>query len=369
VASERLIDRFVRLCEIASPTGSERAVADAVVSELRSLGVEVGEDGAAEAARAGSGNLVARIEGRGDRWLMLCAHIDTVPVSGEVRVVEADGVLRSAGDTILGADDKAGVAALLELAADAAAAPPPVGLELVFTVAEERGLRGARELDLGGLRSELGLVLDHAGPLSELVIAAPTYHQLVAEFDGLEAHAGIEPEAGRSAIAAACAAVASMKVGRLDGETTANVGTIAGGTASNVVAGSCRVEAEARSLGADRAGEVIGAMSDACTWAASEHDVDVDVDLTELFRGYRLPAGSAALGLARSALTACGLQPAEVATGGGSDVNALRERGFDCALLSNGSERNHTAEESITIERLTGLHRLTGAAVEAAAAC
>jgi tripeptide aminopeptidase len=245
--------------------------------------------------------------------------------------------------------------------------PPPIGLELVFTVAEERGLRGARELDLGGLRSEVGLVLDHAGPLSELVIAAPTYHQLVAEFDGLEAHAGIAPEAGRSAIAAACAAVASMKVGRLDGETTANVGTIAGGTASNVVAGSCRLEAEARSLDAERAGEVIGAMSDACTWGATEHDVDVDVDLTELFRGYRLPSGSAALGLARSALTACGLQPVEVATGGGSDVNALRERGFDCALLSNGSERNHTAAESITIERLTGLHRLAGAAVDAAA--
>lgn len=369
MSERRLVERFIRLCEIASPTGRERAVADAVAAELRSLGVEVGEDAAAGPARVGAGNLVARIPGRADRWLMLCAHLDTVPVDGDVRVVEVDGLLRSSGETILGADDKAGVAAMLELASEAASQPPPVGLELVFTVAEERGLRGARELDLTALRSDAGLVLDHAGPLSELVVAAPTYNQLIAEFEGLEAHAGMEPEAGRNAIAAACAAVAAMQTGRLDEGTTANVGRIDGGTATNVVAGHCRIEAEARSLDQERAGDVIAAMSDACTWAASEHECDVDVDLTELFRGYRLPPSSPALRLARAALSACGLEPTEVATGGGSDVNALRERGFDCVLLSNGTSRNHTPEESITVERLEGLHRLARAAVEAAASC
>jgi tripeptide aminopeptidase len=364
---QRLIDRFVRLCEIPSPTGSERAVADAVAAELRSLGVEVGEDGAAAAARAGAGNLVARISGRGDGWLMLCAHLDTVPVAGPISVAAVDGVLRSGGETILGGDDKAGVAALVELAADSAAEPPPVGLELVFTVAEERGLRGAKELDLEGLRSEVGLVLDHAGPLSDLVVAAPTYHQLLAEFEGVEAHAGLEPEAGRSAVAAAAAAVAAMDLGRLDHETTANVGTIEGGTAANVVAGNCRIEAEARSLDEGKASAAIGAIADACAWAASERECDLDVDVSELFRGYRLPPTSPALRLARAALGACGLEPHEVATGGGSDVNALRKRGFDCVLLSNGVERNHTAQESITVERLAGLHRVAAAAVEAAA--
>lgn len=369
MSERRLVERFTRLCEIASPTGSERAVADAVAEELRSHGASVDEDGAAEAAQAGSGNLVARIDGRGDGWLMLCSHLDTVPVDDEVRVVEADGVLRTGGETILGADDKAGVAALLELAADAAETPPPIGLELVFTVAEERGLRGARELDLGGLRSDVGLVLDHAGSLDELVVAAPTYHQLVAEFEGLEAHAGIEPEAGRNAISAAAAAVAAMRVGRLDDETTANVGTINGGTAANVVAGRCRIEAEARGLDEARAEGAIASMADACAWAASEHECDLDIDLRELFRGYRLPSGSSALRLGRAALDAFGVEAREVVTGGGSDVNALRERGFDCALLSNGAERNHTAEESITVNRLVGLHRLAGCAVEAAAAC
>jgi len=261
VPDDRLIERFIRLCEIASPTGSERAVADAVIGELRSLGVEAKEDGAAAAAGAGAGNVIARIPGRNpDRWLMLCAHLDTVPVAGRIEVVQTDGVLRTAGETILGADDKAGVAVLLELATRAVAAPPPVGLELVFTVAEEHGLRGANELDLASLRSQVGLVLDHAAPLEEIVVAAPTYHHLVAEFEGVEAHAGIAPEGGRSAIAAACAAVAAMQLGRLDAGTTANIGRIEGGTAANVVPGRCRIEGEARGIDSDRAAAAMASL-------------------------------------------------------------------------------------------------------------
>jgi tripeptide aminopeptidase len=366
MSDNRLLARFARLCEIPSPTGSERAVADAVAAELRSLGFEVVEDGAA-AVGAGAGNLIARVPGPGEGALALFAHLDTVPVDGPIIVVESDGVLRSAGETILGADDKAGVAVLLELAAEAVIDPTPLALELVFTVAEERGLAGASVLELSDLRADVGLVLDHAAPLEEIVVAAPTYHRLVAEFEGVEAHAGLAPEAGRSAVAAACAAVASMRLGRLDAETTTNVGTIAGGTAANVVPGRCRIEAEARSLDSDRASGAIGAIVDACTWAAAEHECDVDLDLGEVFRGYRLPAGSPALRRAREAVRGCGLEPLEKATGGGSDVNALRARGFECALLANGARDNHTSDESISIDRLLGLHRLARAAVEAAA--
>jgi len=259
----RLLDRFVRLCETPSPTGGEREVADAVIAELRELGVEVTEDRAAGPARAGAGNLVARVPGRSDGWVMLCAHLDTVPHDGPVEVELSDGVYRSRGDTILGADDKAAVTVLVELAARHAADPPPIGLELVFTVAEEDGLRGAKALDVESLRSAYGFVLDHASPIGELIVAAPTYERLVAEFSGEEAHAGIRPEAGRNAIAAAAAAIAEMKLGRLDDETTANVGTIEGGTAANVVAGQCRIEGEARSIDESRAAETIAAMIDA----------------------------------------------------------------------------------------------------------
>jgi tripeptide aminopeptidase len=370
VARDRLIERFVRLCEIPSPTGAEREIADTVLGELRSLGVAAEEDGAAAAAEAGAGNVIARIPGSdADRWLLLCAHMDTVPVVGRIEVVESEGILRTAGDTILGADDKAGVAVLLELATRAASERPPMGLELVFTVAEEHGLRGAKELDVSSLRSDVGLVLDHAAPLEEIVVAAPTYHHLVAEFEGVEAHAGIAPEKGRSTIAAACAAVAAMRLGRLDEGTTANVGRIEGGTAANVVPRRCRVEGEARGIDADRAAVTIGAMADACTWAASERSCDLDLDLTEFFRGYRVPPGSPALRIARGAVARIGLAPREIETGGGSDVNALRARGFDCALLANGARDNHTPAESISIERLEGLLALAEAAVAEAAAC
>jgi tripeptide aminopeptidase len=348
-----MFDRFVRLCEIPSPTGSERAVADDVLAELRALGVEVAEDDAAGPARAGAGNLIARIPGSSEGWVMLCAHLDTVPEDGAIEVELADGVFRSRGETILGADNKAAVTVLLELAARHANAPARAGLELVFTVAEEDGLRGAKELDLGSLRAPLGFALDHASPIGEVITAAPTYQRLVAEFEGLEAHAGIRPEDGHSAIEAAAAAVGAMRFGRLDPETTANVGVISGGVASNVVAGSCRIEAEARSLDDARVAAVTASMLDACTAAATERGCDVDLDLTEIFRGYRQPPSSPAVALARAALERCGIEPREVATGGGSDANALVARGFECVLLANGTEANHTPSESVVAGRLS----------------
>ena len=342
-----MLDRFARLCEIASPTGQERAVADAVLAELRELGVEVIEDGAAGPARAAAGNLIARVPGRGERWLMLCAHLDTVPHEGEVQVVDESGVFRSAGETILGADNKAAVTVLIELAARHAADPAELGLELVFTVAEEDGLRGAKELDTGALRSPFGYAIDHATPIGEVIVAAPTYKRLEANFQGLEAHSGINPEDGHNAIAAAAAAVAGMKLGRLDEETTANVGVIEGGTASNVVAGHCRLLGEARSIEAERAAATIGEMVDACTWAAGEHGCDVDVQVSEMFRGYRIDPRAPSVVAASEALRRRGHEPRLVATGGGSDANALMARGFECVLLANGTEANHTAQESV----------------------
>jgi tripeptide aminopeptidase len=366
VSDDRLLDRFVRLCEIASPTGEERAVADAVLEELRGIGIEVGEDDAAEPARAGAGNVIARIPGRGPGWVMLCAHLDTVPHDGPIEVELADGVFRSRGDTILGADDKAAVTAMIALAARAAEQPPAAGIELVFTVAEEDGLRGAKELDLGALRSSLGFVLDHASPIGEVITAAPTHNRVVAEFEGSEAHAGLRPEDGHSAIEAAAAAVAAMRLGRLDSQTTANVGLISGGTAANVVAGHCRLEGEARSLDEARAAETTSAMVDACAWAASERGCDVDVDIAEVFRWSRLAPSAAPVRMASEALRRRGVEAREVATGGGSDANALRARGFDCVLLANGTEANHTPQESVAAARIAEMLAVCEAIVEVA---
>jgi tripeptide aminopeptidase len=366
MSDDRLLDRFVRLCETPSPTGSERAVADDVLAELRGLDIEVFEDAAAEPARAGAGNLIARVPGSGEGWVAFFAHLDTVPEAGQIEVELVDGVFRSRGETILGADNKAAVTVLVELAARCAALPRETGVELVFTVAEEDGLRGAKEVDLGSLRSPIGFVLDHASPIGEVITAAPSYQRIAAEFEGVEAHAGIRPEDGHSAIEAAAAAITRMELGRLDDETTANVGVIAGGVASNVVAGACRLECEARSLDETKVATATAAIIDACTWSASERGCDVDLDVDEVFRGYRQPSGSVGVRLARAALEARGIEPREVATGGGSDANALIARGYEAVLLANGTAANHTPNESVGAAQLTEMLGVCEAIVERA---
>jgi tripeptide aminopeptidase len=364
---DRLHETFVRLCEIRSPTGEEREVADTIVAELRALGLDVSEDDSAEAAEAGAGNIVARLPGRGDRWAMFCAHIDTVPHSGHIEVVEDEGVFRSAGETILGADNKAAVAVLIELVARHAAEPPPVGIELLFTVAEEQGLRGAKAFDASALRADCGFVLDHASAIGEVIVSSPTQQQLRADFAGVEAHAGIRPEDGSNAIAAAAAAIARMELGRLDEETTANVGVISGGTSGNVVPGHCRIVAESRSLGVERAAAVAGELAEACAWGASEHGCDVDVRIEELFRGYEIKSGSRSLDLAEAGLRGAGFEPVRTATGGGSDANALIAAGFDCVLLANGTEANHTPQESVAVRNLDTMLEVCEQIVAAAA--
>ena len=356
MSEERLLERFVRLCEIPSVTGNERAMTDALAAELTELGIPFREDDSAGPARAGAGNLIAHVAPAGDpevaEWVSFFAHVDTVPHDEPIVVTDDDGVFRSAGDTILGADNKAAVAVVMELAARLAAEPGPVGLELVFTVAEEQGLRGAAALDVEVLRSKFGYVLDHATAIGEVIVAAPTYKKLIAEFRGVESHAGMRPEDGRSAIGAATAAIATMDLGRLDADTTANIGVIDGGTAPNVVAGRCHVEGEARALDAGRAEVVAQSMVDACSWAAGEAGVDVDVLVETYFRGYRVKPSSRPLAIAKAALETCGVEPVEITTGGGSDANALRSAGFEALLLANGTWANHTSDEWVSAEAL-----------------
>ena len=371
-------ERFKRLCEIESITENERAVQDAIASELQEMGYEVSEDDAAGPARAGAGNLTVRIPAAGSDpegaatgegpWTMFAAHVDTVPHEGPIEVVERDGVFYSAGETILGADNKAAVVVLMEMAAIwADGEGPPAGVELLFTVAEEQGLRGAHAYDTTTLQADTGFVLDHATPIGEVITSAPTYKKLIADFTGVESHAGLFPEKGHSAIEAASAAIAAMELGRLDEETTSNVGLIEGGTAPNVVAGSCRVTAEARSIELERVQEVLAKMVEACQWAAGEHQCDVDVEISENFRGYRVKPTSKALAIARGALEACGIEPIERSTGGGSDANAFRVRGFDALLLANGTKLNHTADESVSREDLEVMLKVCLAAVAEAA--
>jgi tripeptide aminopeptidase len=202
------------------------------------------------------------------------------------------------------------------------------------------------------LRSEYGFVFDHASPIGELIVASPTYYRLNARFRGHAAHAGIRPEAGRNAIAAAARAIARLELGRLDGETTANVGTIKGGTAANVVAEHCTVELEARSIDHDRASSVVSHIVDAITEAASDAECDVETTVEEMNRGYRMSRTSPPVAVTAAVLEALGFEPTYRSTGGCSDANIFVAAGLPCLNVANGTERNHQPDESVTVEAL-----------------
>jgi tripeptide aminopeptidase len=344
-------------------------MADAVAAELRAAGLEVHEDASARETGCDAGNLLARIPGPdGARTIVLCAHLDTVPQDGPIEVVERDGVLTNAHPTILGADNKAAVAAFLGVARRHARERPPVGVELLFTTAEEPGLIGAKAFDRDQLRADAGFVFDHASPIGELVVAAPTYYRVDASFRGQAAHAGIRPEDGRNAIAAAGGALARLDFGRLDAGTTANVGTIAGGSARNVVAEHCRVALEARSLDHDRASEVVSDMVDVLTEAASDGEVDLETTVEEVCRAYRIPKTAPVVEIAAAALADLGIpEPEYIATGGGSDASILHARGVPCLNVANGTQANHEPDERVTVDALeAGLDLALGLVARAA---
>jgi tripeptide aminopeptidase len=364
---ERLHDTFAAVCRIESPSGHERGVADWVTSELRGMGLEVLEDDVGPQVGSDSGNLLARIPGSGSDSILLCAHMDTVPLTAPVEPVRVDDGWTNAGEGILGADNKTAVAVIVELArrlVRGSGQPPPVGVEMLFTVCEEISLLGARAFDVGRLDSRFGYVFDHATPIGEIVLAAPTLHRMVGEFRGRAAHAGVRPEDGRSAIAAAARAIAAMQLGRLDPDTTANVVTIEGGTAINVVPERCRVEAEVRSVDQARVEALATEMVDHMQDAADAAECDLDITVERMIQGFRTRAKAIEVTVAEQALRACGYEPSHISTGGASDANAFRAAGFPCLNLADGTEHNHEPTERISVDALEGLFEVAIALVE-----
>ena len=366
----RLHETFAALCRIQSPSRSERRCADAVKAQLRELGLEVSEDDAGRAIGGDCGNLLTRIAGSGEHSILFCAHLDTVPVAAPIEPVIRDGGWENANEAILGADNKAAVATLLVLAQRLAQSTPAVSVELLFTVGEELALAGAKEFEVGVLRSRIGFAFDSASPLGGVVVASPTHYRLAAQLHGVAAHAGVRPENGRSAILAAARAIANMRLGRIDSESTANIGTIEGGSAANIVPDSCTLVGEARSLDADRAeqlaSEIAGCLADAANDPECECDLDVTVE--RQFEGYRVRPSSAEVALAFAALRDCGHEPSPIASGGGSDVNALRAAGLAMLNISNGTERNHEPTERVATAALEAILDVAIALVERAGA-
>jgi tripeptide aminopeptidase len=346
-------------------------MADRVTAELRGLGLAVEEDDAGSRIGSNAGNLLCRVPGRADGGtpLFLCAHLDTVPPQGPLEPVVEDGVVRNAGGTILGADNKSAVVAMIEAARRLVEEERPhAGVELVFTPMEEVGLLGAGAFDHTRLEAELGFVYDQAAPIGEVIVGAPYARTMAVRFHGRPAHSGMVPEEGRSAIQAASRAVADLRLGRLDEETTANVGLITGGSARNIVPEWCELEAEARSHDARKLAELVQEMLDTFAFAASLAECTLETEVRETYPGYRFRRDDPVVRLAETALERCGYRLNPTLTGGGADANVFNARGLPCLNLANGMAAIHTGDEHIAVADLDAMVDVTLALVDAARA-
>ena len=363
-----VLDLFLELAAIPSPPGDERAVSDRVTAELRELGLEVNEDGTGPEIGSNAGNLLCRLEPTNEGLpIFLCAHLDTVPPQGPLEPVVEDGVVRNAGGTILGADNKAAVAVMLEGARRLLEeSRPHAGVELLFTQKEEVGLRGAYAFDWTRLAARHGFVYDQGTPIGEIVLGAPYAFAFDVTFRGQAAHAGMAPEDGRSAIAAAARAIADLRLGRIDEETSANVGTIEGGTARNIVPDRCQLTVEARSHNERKLADLIEEMSETLAFAASLEDCSVETTMERSYRGYRFGREDVPVRLARTALERAGFTPSFALSGGGADANVFNERGLECVNLANGMAAIHSPEEHIAVADLEAMVEITLALVDAA---
>ena len=353
---------LLELVAIPSPPGGEDAVAAVVARYVRDLGLAVEEDD--------FGNLYARIDPTTEGTpLFFCAHLDTVPPSGELRPVVEDGIVRNAGGTILGADNKAAVAQMLEgVRRVLAEGIPHAGIELVLTRQEEVGLVGAAAFDHRRLRAQLGFVYDQEGPIGEIILGAPFAQGMEITFHGRAAHAGMSPEEGRSAIQAAGRAIADMRLGRVDEETTANVGLISGGIAGNIVPDRCVFSAEARCHDERKLSELVQEMLDICTFAASEAECTMQAESRKDYRGYRFAQNEAVVELAAGALARCGHEVRYGLSGGAADANVFNERGLRCVNITHGVYDFHSPNERVAVEDLEAMVDLTVALVEDARA-
>ena len=367
-----LLDLFLELCAIPSPSGSERAVADRVGGYLTSLDLEWDEDDAAAALDGDTGNLYCRLpptNGDAGTPIFLCAHTDTVPPEARIEPVIEDGVVRNAADTILGSDNKAAVVVMLDAARRIVDEDKPhAGIELLFTPQEEVSLRGADAFDHTRLVAKTGFVFDQGAPIGEIVLGSPHGRLLDFRFHGRAAHAGMNPEDGRSAIAAASRAIADFRLGSVDEETSANVGVITGGTARNVVPEWCSFTAEVRSHDESKAIELVREMLESAAFAASLAECEVESEVRPSFPGYRFKESDAPVRLAATALEQAGFEPKYALSGGGADANVFNARGLSCVNLANGMMEIHTPDEHIAVADLEAMVEVTLALVDAAAA-
>ena len=345
VSRERALKTLLELIAIDSPSGQEDAIAAEIERRLQALGATTCQDG--------YGNVVATLPGEGEP-LLLSAHMDTVVPSIGIRPIIDGDEMYTDGTTILGGDPKAGVTAILEgIAAQRESGKPRRALQVVITRGEEQGLIGSQHLDYSLVQARQGFVFDGEGPVSKVTVAAPSQYFLEAEITGRAAHAGVEPEKGIPAIRIAAELIAALPQGRLDAETTANIGMISGGTARNAVPEHCSFKGEFRSRNAQRLEALHAQYEQTIEETRRKYpEAVIDVKLVNLYEGYRVEEGEPLLAFARQKLEAIGHQPVLVESGGGTDANNFSKHGIRALVVGLGGVSFHTVRERLAIPNL-----------------
>lgn len=347
VDKDRLLKTFLDLVAVDSPTGHEEAIGRVLEDRFRALGCETTKDEI--------GNIVAVYPGTREGTIMVSTHMDTAGTdTGIVPLIGDDGVIRTDGSTILGADDKSGLAGCLELLTVLRSNPgiSHPTIEFVMTVGEESGLVGSRHLDVSRLNATHGFVLDTAGVMGCVTYWSPTSVYLTVTFHGRKAHAGVEPEKGVSAVQAAARAVTAMTLGRIDEETVANIGTITGGQARNIIPDLVVVEGMARSHDQGKLDRQLATMRTACETAAEQTGATVEFVAEEIYRTYKIDESARPYREAAAAIRSLGLEVIPRKSGGGTDGNYFNAKGIPCVALPTGMVDEHAATEHIAIDDL-----------------
>jgi len=355
VNEKRLIESFMELVKIDSISREERNLADLLIEKLEDLGLEVIVDQAGEKVKSNCGNIIARFEGNIKEVtpIMFSAHMDTVVPGKNIQpVCEGDKIL-SSGKTILGADDKAAIAALLEALHIIKEDNISCGdIEIVFSICEEIGLLGAKNLDISSLNAQIGFVLDCGGQVGEIISAAPSQNSLKIIIHGKSAHAGSNPEEGINAIQVAGFALSRMKLGRIDEETTTNIGIISGGKATNIIPDEVTLEGEVRSRNEEKLEKYTKKLKQIVEDTAQEFKTKAEVKINKEYYCYNLSTDDRVVKIAMKAAKDMGLEPLLHPSGGGSDANVFNKKGFPSVDLAIGIEKAHTVDEYILVKNL-----------------
>lgn len=369
VNEKRLVDLFMNLVTVDSGTRNERWIADRLIQELQNLGFDVHEDQTGKIIGGNAGNVIGVLKGTIDApSLLLAAHMDRVEPGYGIKPILRDGVIRSSGDTILAADDLAGAAAILEALLVLREQNIDHGeIKVLFTVAEEGGLHGAKNVDPNKIRVDFGVCYDASGDVGTIVVQGPAQYRYEAIIKGKAAHAGVDPAAGINAIKVASLAINEMKLGQIDEETTANIGVIKGGQATNIVPDRVELLGEARSRNQSKLEAQIAHMRDIMERAAAKYGATVEIQTQLMYPAFSFSANDPVIQLAEKAAESIGITTSLVPSGGGSDANIINGLGIPTVNLGIGMEKVHSVEEYISVENLRKTAEYTVAMIQTVA--